>query len=1068
MQVASASTTVEVTAESVPLLTTETASTGTVMSHKQITELPLPYGNPFTLAGLAAGVTFTGSDQTTMRPYDNSVTANIRTDGLPGGNEFTLDGAPNTATSRGTEKGLTVAYVPPADAVNEFKMETASFDAAQGHAPGATVNVSLKSGTNALHGSVYGFTEPKDLKANDYFLKRAGQTPSANRYNRMGGVIGGPVVLPKVYDGRNKTFFFFAYENLVTDAAGSSQQTVPTAAERTGDFSALLAQGITIYDPLTARSVSGKITRTAFAGNIIPANRISPIALNILKYIPMPNQAGDALGDNNYLANVPTSNRFNSEIVRLDHVISDKQRIFVRMNRNLRDTSLTPGWAGTVNGIRPVASPQLRGNQGFIFDDVYSLSSQDVLAFRLGVTRYYDGRQQVADGFDPASLGFPASTVALFGGATYFPKFSFGTFSSIGYTAGNFTADNTIFMEPSYTKIIGKHVLHAGWNLRLYRENAIPTSSPIGSYSFSTNYTRKDSTSGTAAPIGQDLAALLLGMPTGGSTDNPSSAASSANQTVYNAVYLQDDFKVTRKLTLNMGLRYELEGATTDRYNRNIRGFDTTSSNPVEPAAIAAYTRTPDPLGLPASQFHVPGGLLFANSNERGFWNGGKGVIQPRIGGAYQLTPKTVLRAGWGLYMIPFGVDGQNQQGFSQQTQLVPTLDNGLTFVASLANPYPNGLLSPSGSTLGLATFLGQSISVVPLDRKMATAQRWQVGLQRELPGKWLVEATFAMTRGLDMAVSTNLNAIPRQYLSTSPVYDSATDSFLTAKVTNPFNGQMPGSLGGTTVNRSQLLLPFPEFGSVNSERYDGGTHYQGLEIRAQRRSRGFTFNGAYTRSRLHERLTMLNDTDASPEDRVATDDRPNRFTFNNVFEVPFGKGRKWGSGWSRLLDGIAGGWQISGVYYVQSGRPMTLGNRYFTGDPNGLTASWSAAAITTPAFDTSGFYLHDAAVQTNGADDPAKQRSDSRIKLASNIRTLPTVFPNFRSDRINNLDLSLGKTFVITEKVKLQFIGSLLNVTNHVQFDPPSLDPTKPSFGLVTSQTNPTRTGQFGAKLLF
>jgi len=1071
MQPGELAETVVVSANRTPLLSTESGSSGTVIGQRQISELPLPFGNPFMLAALASGVVVTAANLLQIRPFDNGVVANIRTDGAPGGNDFTLDGAPNGSVSRGTQKGTEVAYIPPTEAVEEFKMETAAFSARQGHAPGAAVNVSLKSGTNEFHGGAWEFTRPPSLVANDFYLRRAGKKPSDLTLHRFGGSVGGPVIIPRLYDGRNRTFFFFTYENMITDQPSSSISTVPTEAERRGDFSALLSQNILIYNPFSGASApGGRVQRTPFPGNIIPSALLSPIAQNVLGYYPLPNAPGNAQGADNYVSIDTAINRFNSEILRVDHHFDDKNHLSARFNRNFRD-SPSIGWSGgLVNGINPSVGLGYRGNDGFALDHVLIASPTDLINATAGITRYYVGNKQTAPGFDPASLGFPASTVALFNGARYLPSFGpSGTdLKGIGSSGGDFLAHNTIFLKTSYTKIRGKHSLDTGYELRVDRENNSSFGSPTGTYSFGNNYTKGPFDNSAGAPIGQGLASLLLGLPTGGSIVR---GAASSTETIYHAVFLQDDFKVTPRLTLNLGLRYEFESPTTERFNRNVRGFDLTSPSPIDAAARAAYTARPDP-ALAPDDFHLTGGLLFADPSHSGFWDTNATALQPRVGAAFQITPKTVLRGGWGLYMIPFGIDGVNQPGFSQTTAIVPTLDNGLTFVSSLATPFPNGVLEPVGAAAGLSTNLGQAVSFIPSGRKTGKAQRWQVGLQRELPGQWVVEVIYAGTRGYDMAVATNLNAIPSKYLSTSPIRDQATINFLTAQIPNPMAGLLGiTGLSGATIARSQILLPFPQFTAVNSERDDGSTRYQGIEIRASHRFQsGYTLNASYSHSSLRERLSQLNSTDASPEDRVSTEDRPNRFTVNAIWELPFGKGRKFGREWHGFVDGFLGGWQLNGVYVIQSGRPLTIGNLYFTGDPNTLKATYDKHKIDSPLFDISQFYFHDAAVQTNGVDDPVKQRNDPRIQLSNNIRTLPSVFPNLRGDRIRQLDASLIKMLQITERVRVQIRLEVINLLNQVQFGDPNLAPTNANFGTVTasSQLNPPRTGQLGLKVLF
>ena len=450
LEVGSVSTTVDVTASDTPLLETVSASSGSVVDHRSITELPLSDGNPFTLTNMAAGVVFTNDTMNSLRPYDDSGTSSIRVSGAPGGNSFTLDGAPNTGTNRGTQKGSNVSYVPPAGAVEEFKIETLAFDAQHGAAGGANVNVSVKGGTNTLHGSLSEFYRPDGLVAQEFYAKRNGMKAESFKYHRFGGTVGGPVWFPGVYNGRNRSFFFFAYENIMNDRPQVSLYTIPTMAERGGDFSALVAQKVVIYDPLTAQPQSStRIQRTPFAGNIVPASRISGIARKYLRYYPEPNLPGNAQGQKNFVSNDLNSDRFNSELIRLDHLISDRQRLSLRLNRNMRDKSHSMGWAGIVEGIKPSLVKPWRSTQGGSLDYLYTLSPGDILNLRAGLTRSVDGKNPVAAGFDIASLGFPASTVALFEGAAYLPQFSLSNFEALGGNEGS---------QKTYTILFAAHV----------------------------------------------------------------------------------------------------------------------------------------------------------------------------------------------------------------------------------------------------------------------------------------------------------------------------------------------------------------------------------------------------------------------------------------------------------------------------------------------------------------------------------------------------------------------------------------------------------------------------------
>jgi hypothetical protein len=1067
LEVAGLQSAVEVTTGG-ELLQTATASMGWVVDRRRISELPGPEGNPMYLVQLAAGILFTNKTAASLSPFDSGGPASFVVGGAPGGSEITIDGAPNMgqpANPSTTPAGI--SYTPPMDAVQEFKVETVSYDAQQGHTAGATVNIILRSGTNEYHGSGYEVFRPQSGAARNFFLKRAGGQPETWMYHRFGGTTGGPIRIPHLYDGRNRSFFFVAFERLIWDTPSSSLRTVPSMAQRQGDFSGLLSQNMIMYDPLTAVPASGgRIQRSAFPGNIVPAARLTTVGKNVLTYYPVPNQTGNAQGQNNYLSTDNGAERYRNLNFRVDHNLTDKNRFFFRAVYNYNTTAAALGWAGLVNGVKPTKSDFQRGNSGITYDHVYLVSPTKVLNVRAGITRYYHTNGLDGFGFDPAKLGFPAQTLQYMI-VNYFPAFTASGYDKLGATNGNFIAMNTLFFQPTLTWMHGRHSLRIGWDVRGYRQNNLPKRDPDGVYNFDTTYTRGPLDNSSGAAMGQSMVSLLLGIPGSGYIDRNTDAAA---QTLYNGLFFQDDFRVNSKLTLNLGLRYELEGSPTERYNRNGRGFDLTSPSPIEAAAQAAYAANPDKSGLPVADFHVRGGMIFASSSNRGFWIADKNNFAPRVGVAYQLNRKLVLRGGWGMYTTPYNVDGIQQAGFSQATQLVTSLDGGLTFAGSLANPFPNGLLTAPGAAGGLRTYIGQSVSFTPLDRKNPQSHRYSIGLQAQLPGRWLLEGSYVGTRSYDIPVPRQLNTIPRQYLSTSPLRDTNVINYLTAKVTDPFKGLAPGTtLDASTIARSQLLLPYPQFTGITSE-IDGGTsRYNSGMVRMERRfAQGFTLEGSYTRSRLRARTSMLNDTDAEPFDQISSDDRPTRVTISGVWELPIGKGRRWGHQWNSAVDSVLGGWQLGGIYIWQSGRPISLGNRYFSGDPNLLTTKYSTKKPDQPVFDLSGSYFHDAAVQTNGVDDPVKQRSDQRIALANNIRTLPNYLPAFRGAPITGLDLSMVKTAKIGERFKAQFRAEMVNSLNYVQFANPNTTPTSAAFGTVSSQDNDPRTLQLSVKLLF
>jgi hypothetical protein len=1063
---------VMVSADATPLLQ-RGSSIGSVIDRRRIEELPLADGNPFTLARLAPGIAFTDVNNLRFtRPFDNGGTSSISANGAGSqAGEFTLDGVPNNAAF-----GRQVAYVPPAEAVQEFKIVTSSFDAQQGHSAGPYVDVVSRSGANRASGSIHWFNRNEALAANEFFVNA---NPNCERdsdgdcrknplrYNRYGATFGGPVMLPVpggMWSGKDRLFFFLAYEGLRQTTPSTSRFTVPTEVMRNGDFSALLPS-IVIYDPATAFvRPDGRVERTPFPDNIIPTERMSQIGRNYLSYWPLPNlPCTDSQCRNNLIAAVPRTDYFYSVSTRADVVINQKQRFFVRYSHNRRKQH-TEGWSGEISGVDPTTSDSFRINDSLAFDHVYAASSTWMVNARFGLTRFESKSSRAAEGvFDLAALGFGESTTALFQETGYFPQFNITNFNpnTGGGTVGGALSGKQIFdvysFQPTVTSSRGNHRLHAGYDVRVYRVREIPATHAAGLYEFDARQvvTRQFSDS-PAAPIGQELAAVLLGLPSGGRVERN---ATRNNQLLYHALFVQDDWKVSSRLTVNLGLRWDMETPPNERDNRNTRGFDFTSPSPVERAARVAYAANPIPQ-VAVDAFSVKGGLLFVNEGARGFYEADRNNVQPRIGFAYELNSRTVLRGGFAIYATPSYIDAVNQTGFSQSTLLVPTLDAGLTFNANLANPFPGGVLEPPGASLGLATSLGQSVTVFPIERKTALSRRYAVSLQRELPGRVLIEAAFVRNVNHDMRVSNvELNPVPRQYLTTRRDRDPAVDAFLLAQVPNPFWGLLPGTgLNGPTIERQQLLRPYPQFSSIVSERYDGEAVYNSLQVGIERRfADGFTVDGGYTFSRLTERASLLNPTDSELEERRSRDDYPHRLVLSGIYELPFGTGRRILTRPGRLLEALIGGFQVQGIYQYQSGRPLAWGNVAYFGDLEALRTNIGSSTVSTPAdpnravFDTSGFF-------SPGVD----------IRLRNNVRTFPSTLSGFRSQAISQLDFSLIKNFDVTDRARLQLRLEFLNALNATQFGEPILDPTSSNFGRVTSQVNLPRNIQLGLRCVF
>lgn len=1072
--------------EEAPLLEVSSATSGQVIDRRRISELPLSEGNPLTLVQLAPGIVITGGFNSNSA-LSNSGPSNWEVNGSPGGNEYTLDGTPNTA-DRQAQGAARVGLQPPTDAVEEFKVVTAGFDAQQGRTAGGSVDVAVRSGTNAFHGSLYEFVRNDIFMANSFFFNRDGRPKQARRYNRYGGTVGGPIVIPKVYNGKDRTFFFTSYERIRPITPNLETITVPNEAFRRGDFSALLdrATPLYVYDPRTARADGARIVRDPIQCNgrvnVICPDRISPIAANYLSFLPLPNTNLTST-TNNYSGNGPGDNTYDVFLARIDHTFSERHRIFGRYSQGWR-TEIDENSAGTVNGVRINGRLGHRGNKGGVLDYIFVGSSNTILNLRAGYTRFKQDRFSLASfDYDIRKMGFSPQALALFTANTL-PQINISNYSSPVEPTGYLNTNPTWSLQPTLTRIQGSHAMRFGYDYRVYQQNRADQTYKAGQYTFNNDFTRQTDQN-PSLPIeqlqAQGMAAFLLGQPTGG---NFPLLADNAATAKYHSFYFQDDWKLTRRLTLNLGLRYEVDLGTTERYNRIIQDFDASAANPTEAAVRANYARSPIP-EIAAANFRVPGGLVFASGSNRGF-KADRNNFQPRIGAAYQIDSRTAIRAGWGIFMVPFFLDGINQNGFSRNTPLIASPDRGLTFTASLANPFPNGYVPEINRDL--ASLVGQNPgTIVPSNRANGLVQRWQVSLQREMPGRWLLEAAYVGNRGYDLTVGVDANPIPRQYQSTSPVRDQALINFLDAPVTNPFRG-VAGYEGtnlytATVISRSQLLRPYPQYTGLGRERYDGASSYHGLQLRTEKRfSQGYTVMGTYSWSKYLEEVTLLNATDQNYEKRLNDADSPHRLALSGIYELPWGRGRQWGSSWSGVKELLLGGFQIQGVFQYQAGRPLTLGNIYYSGNLSDLKpvikgstiGALGSSNITDNVFLTNlqntGFYFQDAAVQTNGQLDYNKQRNDTRINLGQNLRTLPSRVSNLRNQGITLFDASLIKNFAFTERVKLQFRAECINTLNKFHFNAPVLNPRDSNFGRVTNTDSPTnpREFQLGLKLVF
>lgn len=1044
-----------------PILETASANLGQVIDAGRVAELPTTDGSPMSLVYLAPGIanTYPAAPSAVSLPelQQNAITQSAF-GGLPRGTiDYTLDGVPNTQNSI-ADYGSGFVNSPPEDIVSEFKVET-PFDASVGHTSGMIVNFVLKTGSNKVHGSADFVDRQPGWMSNNWFSNRAGTPVGYFTYRRWGATLTGPVKISKIYDGRNRTFFTYGYEQMHDMQAGGAYITsVPTAAELQGDFSALLAIGsqYQIYDPATTTSAgNGRYSRTAFAGNIIPPNRISPIATAIAAHYAAPNATGAAGGVNNFInPDVLTPRYYYDHIARVDHNVSDKQRIYVRAGGNYRgdgpyrmywtDPAIGENWKGPAKQLA--------------IDDSYAFSPTLVLDVRYGMNRYAGGHLPQYFGFDPGKLGFTGTTESqLTEIDKFFPNINISGLQALAGEGTDIENSTNHSVFASLIKNYRSHSFKLGGEFRSYQLNQFSPGYASGSFNFDTTYTRGPLDNSTTSPggMGQGLAAFLLGVPSSGSIPWNDNQALTSN---YWALYLHDNLRVARKLTVDIGVRWEYQAPMTERFNRTVNGFSPTASLSITTQAEANYAATPDS-SLAASQFRPIGGLLYAGANgqSRQIWNSSNGIFAPRFGFAYQPATKMVVRGGFGVFPIQIGVPGANrsiQSGYNQSTNLIPTQNNGVTFVASLANPYPSGVLRPTGNSLGVNTFLGNSISFYNPHTPTPYTMEVSLGIQYQLPCRVLVEASYVGNRDIKLQLARSLDGLPDQYLSTLPSRDQTTINYLTANITNPFATLLSGtSLNGSTIARSQLLTPYPQFTGISMTGYQGYSWYNALEARLEKRmSSGFTVMAAYAYSKLMEANTYLNAMDAVPARYISTLDRPENLSLSSIYELPFGRGKHFLSNVGGLGNEAVSGWQWSTIYHLTSGAPLNWSSDlFFNGDVHNIPLSGSKRTVTQ-WFNTSAGFV-----------------TASSAQPGNHLRTFSPYLSGVRDGIVNNWDMAMVKRISIRERARVEIRGEFLNVFNHPYgWAPANTSPSSTAFGTVTAMYGDPRIIQLSVKFKF
>ena len=1092
LDVGAVSETVSVVADS-PLIESANASIGQVITSEEVENMPTNGGTPLMLAQLALGAIPTVEPGTQVRPFDNNTPGSFSLGGATSGtNELLFNGAPNTAFRS------QLAYSPPQDAVQQVRVNVFEADASFGHTGGGTANVITKSGTNQFHGSLYEFNQVSALAANQFFYNANGVPKPAYRFNQYGLSVGGPLWIPKVFNGKNRVFWMFAWQGLKdSDPANSPRETsspvnfatLPTDAERRGDFSALLkvnspGNDYTIYDPATGVVSGTRVARTPFPNNIIPTSRLNPVALKYLQYYPEPNAPGQPNGFRNYVVNAIDSDGYDNELGRLDVNLTDKNKLAADFHHSYRIQDKNNYFHNIATGNFLYRTPI-----GASLDNVYTISPSVFLDIRGTWTRFTEITAGASDGLDASTLGYPGyigsnseqpvmprviftSTTVAAGSENSFQDLGFGSDARNVY--------DIFQLFGSVVKVRGNHTVKIGADIRDYRWSAYNAGNSAGTYTFNSagqaststsSFTNGPVSNNAPSPLGQDFAAFLLGLPSSGSFDlNSQNTATSR----YYAFFLQDDWRARPDLTLNLGIRFEHETPSYERFNRAVDGFDPQADNGIAARAQAAYNAAPIP-EIPAGKFNPLGGLTFASASDRAMYHTESHPISPRLGFAWSPAKlgggKTVIRGGFASFFVPIVIQGNgelnsgttvalNQAGFSQTTQYVATNDTFLTPAATLSNPYPNGFVKPAGNANGAATFLGQQVVFFNPHVRNPYSLRWNLSIQRQLPGQMVMEVAYIGNHGVHLPINKQMDFLPRQYLTTSVLRDNATNSLLTGTVPNPLRGLIPNSsnLNGATVARQQLLIPFAQYpvpgspastsnGVLMQANGAGSSYSEGLYVRLQKRlTNGLTLISNFSYSNTIERVSYLNDSDAAPEKRVSSDSRPLREVISSTYDLPIGRGKRLDLG-SRLGNTLLGGWKLNGNMILQSGAVVTgWGNIIYLGGPLNLDPHQPNGA----AFDTSRFI-------TPSAQQPV-----------FNVRTFDTQFGNFRRNSSKNLDLSLDKNFALAERRYLQLRFETFNTTNRVTLAAPNLSVTSTAFGTITVQSNSPRAVQLGARLVW
>lgn len=1083
------STSVTVTTQT-PLLDTANASLGTDVTNEYVRDIPLPNRSFFGLVFLAGGVTETAGQGTEdSYPSGTNFVSNGQRNSTA---EVRVDGALTSAPEQGEGATTNVYYQPSVEIVQEFKVENNSFSAEFGSNGGTVVNIVLKEGGNNFHGSGWWFGQRSAMDANEFFRNANGVPNPDHVRDQYGFSLGGPIK-------KEKTFFFIDFEKTRQNDPVNIDAFVPTAAERNGDFrntqvlctdselGCELGQPVQqhIFNPY---AVNGAGTRSDFATpNVIDPGLINPIGQAIINLYPEPTVSDPAPGDFNYHSALLAKTSARQFDVKIDHHFSDKNRLSGRYS-NHHDEGSVP----TVFGDGDF-------NDGFAYTtDVHNASIEE--NWNMTQSTVWTNRFAVDVAKAPVTENYPTlesvglpSILGSGNGVSRIPVIQMDNNASSLF---NQCCTDTRFAHELYSYssalswVKGRHIFKFGGEQRLFFNNFSQPNPPTGYFHFSTGVTEQQV--GLGDPIqGNSFASLLLGY---GDTDsfyviNPSVA----NKSKETAFYVQDDWKISSKFTLNLGLRYEWSTPYSERYNRIQFSDFSGDSGITVPIDVPGYVST-DAALLGTTQFAGSGDRHA--QVDRNNW-------APRIGFAYAVDQKTVVRGGVGVY---YGLNvATNFQftgtAFGNATPIRFTKDNFQTPYATLSNPFPAGLASPQGDKYGALALWGFSNnnSLDTSVARNAEIYQWNLGIQRLFPGQIVIGVDYSASRGTHLPFSSSSGTANRNFLSSAlrnqlvsnlnPTHDpnnTAVSDFLNGLVDNPFVDLFTGPnaifnepdsiYNDDQIPTINLLRPYPQFdGSFSGlTRLSAESFYNSLQVRFQKRTSHYiSFEGNYTLSKstdnssagansfITDSLSAGNPQELDnlrAEHSISANDATHRLVLASVVDVPIGRGRWIGRDMNRVVDAVIGGWSISTIVTFQSGTPIYIGladARLVNGSQRpDLSCSTVSTGLSYHAAAASGLPLIDA----NCFSDPGDQ-------IAGNS---PRYFSNLRSDGIHNADLSVSKQFTFRENMKLQIRGEFFNFSNTPRFAQPHNYFGDSQFGQVTGTLGSPRHVQIGARFEF